>query len=903
MYRKYRDTRTWRRRVRTMDENWQPLMPQLVDAYLEWKEGLVKPAAGSEYDFEVDILDIYTTDRATTVPRSADVVSPAEALVRHGYLGTVPLNPSLAISLRTLELLRILRLFKPSLSIEAFTKVVCYIYMTPYRRHHRTAISDAFDIYLAILRSVRQRVQAALGRDTPHWRALNSCPPCSYVLEGEIPPTFDRLLVMDGNNSLKRVGTIGGRSAGDLRTFESDYFLPTAYVDKFANEIKAAQAQEHVDIPMADGDEDSADENGDTWSDTAAEGSSDPTDGGNLSSCTKNWKAAASDEKKRMWSIFDECGVFACACRHGLLLWLADMVRSGEKAKFPIAIAAMIATVLRIKVALGYDIGCSFDGTLHRSSIGPEFFAAGSRMVVNAFHGYSHAYPCQVRFHPNVIQGIGLEDLETLERIFSASNQLASVTRHATPFRRRMLIDLFFQQWDDEKYQNLGQMLYNNYVQALDIIRDMSPVVAEAMRSLSITTDDLRAFGEEEREYFATLTDEDSWDVHAVAYVEVLQQLHAFNATARFFAAVQQDYHWTPPESGPTVYAADLSVTRKLETARRLLNEKIDNLSADAVRWEDRLGISRRWQPGDREYDETLKYIASRRYHQALGKLQRLVVQRLFELHKLNLSQTAYRVRSFIAKNLQKRCKAIRRAVDEYNRAAAELSPPRPALDWSKVSHFSFIEEFTLLQDTRNDLRGKRWAEPVVREAMRKARRIERAREELANVNREARRLHTAIRDEDVLFTTVLDNLRAQNDPIYTSVLDYCTRRRAANAHNLVYLQRLYSLDGFSGDPTPGIHRGASEKRPRPTTTASKAGPLSSGPSHVHPSEMSAGPVAPSVGPHTAMPVSSSLQGLTASEMSEVQKDEEDAEVEADEDDIMDIAGLVDHMANVAFSM
>jgi hypothetical protein len=55
---------------------------------------------------------------------------------------------------------------------------------------------------------------------------------------------------------------------------------------------------------------------------------------------------------------------------------------------------------------------------------------------------------------------------------------------------------------------------------------------------------------------------------------------------------------------------------------------------------EVKMGITRRWQPGDSEYLETLKYIKMHQYHHALNKLQQLVVQRLFELHKLNLSQT-----------------------------------------------------------------------------------------------------------------------------------------------------------------------------------------------------------------------------------------------------------------------
>ena len=50
----------------------------------------------------------------------------------------------------------------------------------PYRRSYRTALSDTFDVYLAILRKVDTRVSAELGHNTPDYRALNSCPPCTY---------------------------------------------------------------------------------------------------------------------------------------------------------------------------------------------------------------------------------------------------------------------------------------------------------------------------------------------------------------------------------------------------------------------------------------------------------------------------------------------------------------------------------------------------------------------------------------------------------------------------------------------------------------------------------------------------------------------------------------------------
>lgn len=55
------------------------------------------------------------------------------------------------------------------------------------------------------------------------------------------------------------------------------------------------------------------------------------------------------------------------------------------------------------------------------------------------------------------------------------------------------------------------------------------------------------------------------------------------------------------------------------------------------------LDIPTRSQPGDSQYREVVQYIAERRYHRALGRLQRLVILRLFELQKLNLSRTGKR--------------------------------------------------------------------------------------------------------------------------------------------------------------------------------------------------------------------------------------------------------------------
>lgn len=157
-------------------------------------------------------------------------------------------------------------------------------------------------------------------------------------LEGEDPPTFSRIICMGGNNSLKRLAPSGNRSVGDTRIFHSDYLLPREFVDQYANEVKSRQRQPkgkavaRTSNQSDSEDDDNNEEDDEVTQDPSMAGAGDPTDGTSAAPtpCASNWKAASAEEHKRMWSIFDETGVFLTACRHGLILWIADMVRSGE---------------------------------------------------------------------------------------------------------------------------------------------------------------------------------------------------------------------------------------------------------------------------------------------------------------------------------------------------------------------------------------------------------------------------------------------------------------------------------------------------------------------------------------------------------------------------------------------
>lgn len=174
---------------------------------------------------------------------------------------------------------------------------------------------------------------------------------------------------------------------------------------------------------------------------------------------------------------------------------------------------------------IGYDIGCQFQKTIYASSLGPLFQQQECRCCVNAFHGYSHNYLCQLHNHPNIIEGMGIEDLEILERVFSSSNTLAPLTRYMTAYRRQIFIDLYFQQWDSEKYQNLATMLHQNYCQALKIIETNTLDVQHVLELRGLNKDDLIAFINDERKSFENLGKEPEEDLHAIAYVELLEEL------------------------------------------------------------------------------------------------------------------------------------------------------------------------------------------------------------------------------------------------------------------------------------------------------------------------------------------------------------------------------------------
>lgn len=262
---------------------------------------------------------------------------------------------------------------------------------------------------------------------------------------------------MNGNVSLKRIlrrepapvtdgdeaPQVGAsRESPDSRQVGGDYYLTREKVDRWAKDALEQLLQ--VD---EDGEE---------------------------TPCEAHWQNMINEVAARMWGIFDETGVFLALCRHGFVLVIADMVRSGElyvffgdilraavlmyssRAKYPLAIVEALLDAFGPNIGGGYDIGCKFGMTLARSELGPRARELHYQALVGSFHGHAHNRLCQLRNLATYVPGMGVEDLECCKRFFS--NALASSLWYTSIFHRQQKIVKYIKHNDSfEVFQNLSK--------------------------------------------------------------------------------------------------------------------------------------------------------------------------------------------------------------------------------------------------------------------------------------------------------------------------------------------------------------------------------------------------------------------------------------------------------------
>ncbi|KAG8725372.1 hypothetical protein FRC09_001176 [Ceratobasidium sp. 395] len=791
-------------RGRNDHANWKVQIPRLASVLLRWEhqafdEAQSEAVSNEEGDLPfmatVVVIDVFDRSSRTFTSRSGEVY-PNETLIRGGCLASSPLVPVTAFSLDCLQLYRALRSRCSSYSIETFVKTLADLHHVHFHSYHVTQFSRTFAIYDDLQLHLSKDLDKLLGRTDVDWHQKHKCSACSYELDDELPLRPRKMFSMDGNNSLKRL-LKGGHE--DVGSYTPTYFLSPSNVNRFKNEVTRVRPPTPPP-PVQDIDLDGLgipEVEPPVITPSIGVG---PTDGEPLAtSCANNWRAAQAQHDKKTPSMFDETGVFLACCRHGLVAVIVDMIRSGELAKYPLAIFDKLVAAHGDHLVVAYDIACSFFKTLKRSkSLGELFELSKSRLIVPAFHAWAHNRLCQISWHPVWQPSLGLEDFEWCERVFSSSNQVARCTRHASQSTRHRMIELHFRRWDNDREGSSARFLFNNYLQARAVAAEYNAHLERLPPDARIADEEVESLVRAEHEYLTNLQNKPALDAKRVDYVSELQSL----------SFAEQAFHrvWGASSSAVASGEANSPATSDLQRAQRQSAQyRLNNVLIVVERLEAELDITERWTPGMPEYAEAHKNAKERKYRAALDRLQQLLLQRLLELARLNIGGFGYKLRRQMVTATKNRSRAIRTTVTRVNTLAQELGLEQAPIVIEDVLKHQFLAEFDFLQICNEDVRKEKWARQPMRDAVEARLRIRRAKEELTRVEIEARRLATFIVDEAEQLTTFADQLERDGQALSARrVRLYAKQRASLHFHNRIWLKKLFAHPDFDGDDSLG---------------------------------------------------------------------------------------------------
>ncbi|KAE9389565.1 hypothetical protein BT96DRAFT_946740 [Gymnopus androsaceus JB14] len=456
-----------------------------------------------------------------------------------------------------------------------------------------------------------------------------------------------------------------------------------------------------------------------------------------------------------------------------------NMIKTGEQSKYLLALLHHFMAACQEdrrhrglpeepigSLAIGYNIACGMVDKISHSPLNQLAKDEKLQMLIGLLHGYAHNHLCQLTFLMLYIYGAGIEDLEVCERYFSHSNALASVTRYMSQFCRHQWIASYAYHWDNfEMYPNLSKFIYSNYKQALGIL-NRAKDTARMLKLIGIV------------------------DVGKLAACQ--ERLRRARQT---FQSYGQASLGAGPEEEQPLSMLERQMANEQELEAKLL--------LDVQSLEERLKIRRdqRWSRGSEEWNKAEELVSMAAYQKALDKLEGLIVARIFELSRMNVSGTGH--------TMQKRSAAIHSGLESYNQAAAKLRPPRKLLNWDDVLNYTYLSEFDFLRDTHSDVRDKIWAKPKVREAVSELFKLLRTGEKIDKLHVEIKRLVTYMNGEEEYIPAVARKVHTSNPALAYQIQCYGNERGRFNVVHCMQLNSIQKLVGFKPSDMCYLHPGA----------------------------------------------------------------------------------------------
>ncbi|KAJ7294039.1 hypothetical protein C8J57DRAFT_1491391 [Mycena rebaudengoi] len=755
-------------RVQKVVDSWKRQLPNLINAYLEFKYQGPRKADQEDHRWGIPVIGFEENGihqfSYTSPSETANV-----ALVLHGFIGSAPEKPGIAFPLQLFEIYRQIHRVCPRFTLDGLSKTLTHLHKGPRKSSLHDQLVIAYDAYLSIIHGVEARSQAALGR-TDTWYMENRSRGTGPILM-QTHTSATASLLSDRSVS----ATLSVSASASV----TDTTPPVSATPSTIDPAPAASTDEDMDDVA--------------WLNINELDSMDVTKLTKcIYTCVDRWRNTGPEQHKKMFALFAVAGIFLVVCRHGHVVIMCDMIRSGELMKYPLAM------VKRILDRYGKDVGLG--------SLGHRVVGMNLRGVVPAFHGHAHNRACQVGWHPLYVEGVGLEDFEECECTFAKSNHLASSTRLTTAFHRKQALDEHFYFHDLDKHALSGNFIYQNYRQAIEKIA-INRAQLELMEArLNTTAQDYEDALRSEQEYFRGLRTEPAEISSAVEYMELLMKLHMQSEDSEAakveFRRLDHDIihnNYTTPQISRVRTRYHTTYSKYLATLE------------EVCRFEELNKIEERWMFGSQKYTDALLVMKERRYKKAVSDLEHLVVQRLFEMTKLGMSSVGYKLHEKISQALKTRAKAIRKALERYNAAAAALDPPRPRLAWNSIVSNATLAEFDWLRETRQDIRELTWVQPVRCEAMLLYFGIKRAEEEKIRLNVEIRRLITAMLDDHVDFYRTISALLFANPTLAFELSQEYTFHSQINTAITKRLALTSRLVGFTGSLFPGDREGRDE--------------------------------------------------------------------------------------------
>ncbi|KAF9071254.1 hypothetical protein BDP27DRAFT_1419288 [Rhodocollybia butyracea] len=436
--------------------------------------------------------------------------------------------------------------------------------------------------------------------------------------------------------------------------------------------------------------------------------------------CDEKWLNTNDTHMGKSWAKFDENGIFLLICRHGIVLSLCDMVKSSEKAKYSLASLYHFLEAERLHRKTNGETGPPSGQMCVCYDIGCSNSVTVKRSPLRALAEWMGYLPAVGMMHGYAHERL-CQLIFLLLYIIAASLEDGEATL-GSPRQKRLF---------------LMQILAT------------ANALKSRMQAAGIT--DAKVFFDwlqEEKEYLQGLAKEPPQETLQMERLNLPGDRDKMNA---------------------------------LEQAQRHTQENKHKLLADVQALETKLNIRTRWTEGLEEWNRTAELTHNSQYRQALDKLEGLLVARIFELSKMNMSGTVDRVQ------------------DEETFGACSQKPPRRTLEWEEVVEHAFLSEFDILRDTRQDVWEKVWASPANCVLMTQFFKFVDAEMELHRVHQEIRQLLTHMQDESDELRAKENELKASNPTLALQIKKLRMEHGRFKSIQYKRLHLITLLRGFDG--------------------------------------------------------------------------------------------------------